>query len=269
MAGTERSPRYPGFPLGTAIQFAQSLYDKEKRGVVPPESVFRALGHDVMSGAAKVKIATMRQYGLLEDVGRGKVRLSDSAFTILMNPNSEQYREAVQSAAAAPQLFQKIKSAYPDGSAQTLKFYLMRDLKFSEDGAQRAIKSYRESQEFANLPPRSYNGENTSESSSEESDQADQGLQVFPTHGKVQGTTMLDSSQPSLEKRRVAYTWPLPDDTDAQVAFTQRPTRRGVERLIAYLQFMKDDLPSPEADVSRDKIIANEEGEDGETGEPL
>ena len=41
----------------------------------------------------------------------------------------------------------------------------------------------------------------------------------------------------------MAYTWPLPDGVDAQVSiFGNKPTVRAIQRLITYLEYMRDDL---------------------------
>ncbi len=41
----------------------------------------------------------------------------------------------------------------------------------------------------------------------------------------------------------MAYTWPLPDGVDAQIALLgNKPTVRALNRLIKQIEFMRDDL---------------------------
>jgi len=253
MPVVERSPRYPAYPLRDALQFARALYETEKRSVVPLESVSRALGHEMLSGTAKVKIATLRQFGLLEDVSRGKVRISDRAFTIIMKPSQEKFREALDAALATPSLFQVIRSQYPEASDQTLRYHLMHDMRFSEEGADRAIRAYRESQELANPSPKDYSGDDDADHEEASKDQRS-------SAGAGRSTSQHRPAS-GVDKHgviEVAYTWPLPGGIDAQVILSGQPTPRAIDHLIGLLEAWKavvdepppvEELPQNEATV--------------------
>src|SRR5690242_11491271 len=80
--GKERSPNYPQYTITEAVGLAQRIYDKEKRTTVLPQVMASALGYGSLSGGARSAIATLRQYGLLENAPGG-IRLSDAAMAII------------------------------------------------------------------------------------------------------------------------------------------------------------------------------------------
>lgn len=242
MPSKERSPNYPGLPLEAAIQAIRQVYDRERRTVAPTRSVAAALGHESLSGPALTKIAALRQYGLLDDVGPGKVKVSDGAMPILLrDPAEAQYAVAIRHIALRPSLLSELFSEYADASDATLRYHLITDRGFSEEGATRVIKIFRANIEYAKLDGKSY------DSSAQQSDARSEGWQ--PESGATINTLPKElrrQFEPYMprqpEDERVAYSWPLPGGNDAQVSFREQPTARAVERLINYLEMMKDDL---------------------------
>lgn len=139
MAGKVRSPNYPAFDLGEAIQRARQLYEQEGTAHTPPEIAVTAWGYNSLNGASARVLSAVRQYGLVEDVGRD-VRVSERALAILLDPEgSAEYQEALRAAAREPGVFAEILDEYPNGlpSDQTVVAHLVRKRGFTEDGAKK------------------------------------------------------------------------------------------------------------------------------------
>ena len=80
-----RSPRYPGVDLGHALELAKIVYGQTKQNSVAAETVFHIWNMKPKSGKAKVMIAALKQFGLLEvltqrGLGSSKVKVSELAF---------------------------------------------------------------------------------------------------------------------------------------------------------------------------------------------
>jgi hypothetical protein len=228
----ERSPNYPAHGLPSAIQFAKMVWTTEKRTATRLEVIARALGSEGLSGPARSKIATMRQFGLLEPAGEG-LRVSNRALTlILQHPGEADYDKAAVDAFLAPPLFAEFNKDRPEASDEALRVYLVRDRRFSPDGAIRAIKSYRESAAFIKPTEVSYNG-------------ADERLPEEP--GKPGRAP--DIPRPDAQERRhVTFSFSLPSGVKAEVSFSGRtpPTKRDAQKLRQYLELFEDDLEQPE-----------------------
>jgi hypothetical protein len=89
-----RSPNYPALPLKAAAGLAQALWKQEKRSIVPPEVAVRAWGYASLSGPARVRLASLKRYGLLEEEGEG-VRLSELAMRLALEPRESEEGIAV------------------------------------------------------------------------------------------------------------------------------------------------------------------------------
>jgi len=242
MATRERSPNYPTHSLESSIGFAKLVYGKEKMSPAAPEVVAQAIGHEGLTGPSRGKIAALRQYALMEPTG-DNLRLTDLAFRILHAPEEMERAEAIAQAALKPPLFSEIFAEKPDASDESLKYYLRREKKFSDDGASRAVKAYRETAAFANLNELGYNIENQPEPE-------DGGKTQTPRSGEKEKSFagQPKPQAPKMEQNAVAYTWPLPDGIDAQVIFSgSKPTRRAVQRLVDYLKFFQEDLGPTES----------------------
>ncbi len=144
MAGKHRSPNYPSVGLPEAINLVRGLWAKEKRTAVPPEVAVKALGYNSLSGPARVKLATLKKYGLIEDEANG-VRVSGLALEFLQHPEgSAEFRAAAQKAAFGPELFSQLVGSYRDASNDALHRELVYKRGFSEQAASQVIKAFRD-----------------------------------------------------------------------------------------------------------------------------
>src|SRR5580704_15247755 len=95
-----RSPNYPSIGLSEAVELAQRVWDREKRSSAPGAVIVKAWGYGGLNGAARIKLAALKRYGLLGDNGEGDMRLTDTAMNIIHNqPDSAERLTALRAAA--------------------------------------------------------------------------------------------------------------------------------------------------------------------------
>jgi len=227
MAERERSPNYPAYSLENAIVFARQAYNYVKRVAVPMEALARALGSSGLSGPARSKIAALRTYGLVEPAKDG-LRISDRAMTlILRKPGDQEFTEAARAAMLAPALFAELADERASMDDEQLQFYLVRDRGFSEDGARRAIKSFRETAALAGLG---------------HGDALPGPIEASPKEMPVTATVSAPIPQAGRSEMRASnvLNLDLPGVFSGSVAFARgEPTAEEIEQLIQFLTWTK------------------------------
>ena len=155
----ERSPSYPGISLGQAIDRARALYDQERRNAAPVTAVVQHWGFsNASNGAATVALSALEKFGLIAVNGARldrKVRLTDLALTILLNPDENAVTESVREAALNPPIHRLLWNEYQGDlpSDDTLRYELIVGKRFSERGADNFISQFRATIAFAKLSP--------------------------------------------------------------------------------------------------------------------
>ena len=146
----QRSPNYPGFNLEEVLKWIQLIYSREKRTSFTVEIAARALGYTTVSGATRIKIGASRQYGFIEKDGE-KIKLSERAIiTVIRTPSSRDWKDAVKGAALEPPIFRELHENI-EASDDSLKSDLVGTKNFTDDGADRCIKVFRETMLFSGL----------------------------------------------------------------------------------------------------------------------
>ncbi len=153
-----RSPSYPGLNLETALDKARKLYAHEKHHSASIETILDHWGHAAKSGAGLVAVAALKKFGLLEDDGKGaarKAKLTARALDIIHDErdDSTARRAAIKAAALEPVIHRELWEAY-DGklpSDKNLRFHLIRERAFTENGADELIRELRATFAFAGL----------------------------------------------------------------------------------------------------------------------
>jgi hypothetical protein len=232
VAKTERSPNYPAQSLPEAIEAARAVYAKQKMGEAPAEILALDMGHKSLTGAARTKIAAMRQYGLMD--GRGnKLRLTDRAFQILQSPDAKEVAQASAQAAYTPPLFAEIQASKPDSSDEALIYWLRREKGFSADGAAKAVEAYKETVAVVGLASGSYNKGNEERTSIEIKRENPPGAPKPPIREDSPGASRHNVTGLLLE-----------GGTIADVGFSGQPlSREGVDMLIDYFKLLRRALP--------------------------
>jgi hypothetical protein len=162
MAGKMRSPNYPALGLSQAVEAARKLWDKEKRTPVAHATAATALGYGSLSGPARIAIAALRQYGLVDKPDPGHVKLSDRALRVL-HGDEEAKKKALVEAASAPKLFRELAATHLDGSDNAIRSYLITKKDFSEEGARKAVKSFRDTVKLASPDASGYTADGNEE----------------------------------------------------------------------------------------------------------
>ncbi len=214
------------------------IWTKEKRTPAELDVLASALGSRVVSGPVRSKVAALRQYGLLRQDGKA-FRVTDRAISlILQRPGQPEYDKAAHEAGLSPPLFKELFEGRPEASDDALDFYLVRDRKFSPDGAKRVVTSYRETMAFAKLDQMSY-------------PEPDEGFE--PDEGIVEQIEHREDREPPARpgaagSNRVTFTFSLPSGVRAEVSFSgsRPPTKRDAQKLRQYLELFEDDLDQPE-----------------------
>lgn len=123
-----KSPKYPNYPLSTAIENARKVFNADRTSALPREVIAKHLGYSGLSGASDTSIATIAQYGLLERTGKSEMKLSKLAVDILLPEDDSQRQAAINTAALKPPLFSDIWNHFDQRvpSQEALRTYLLR-----------------------------------------------------------------------------------------------------------------------------------------------
>ncbi len=127
-ATRSKSPSYPNYSLRKALQFAATVYDADRRNPIDRSVLAKHMGYTSLSGAADKSLSTMLQYGLVEKVAKGEVRMTQLAVDIMYPDKPADRAKALLQAAFSPTLFRDLKERFPDDrfSEDALRSYLMR-----------------------------------------------------------------------------------------------------------------------------------------------
>lgn len=141
-----RSPRYPRYPLLSAIGYAKRLYDGAHRSTIDTLTAYKVMGFAGKSGASATALGAARQFGLVEGV-KGGVRVSSLGLAILEPASPIEYDNALREAAYNPPVFKTILERFEGNlprSDEAIRSYLIRALDFSKKGADECVNSLRE-----------------------------------------------------------------------------------------------------------------------------
>lgn len=127
MARTQ-SPGYPQFALPKAITGVRKIFEADRRSVIDREVAQKHIGYSGTSGAADKALATLLHFGLLEKVGKGQVRVTQSAVDILHPASDATRRSALLQAGLRPQIYKDLHDRFGDHVSDTaLQSYLVRE----------------------------------------------------------------------------------------------------------------------------------------------
>jgi hypothetical protein len=153
-----RSPAYPVFGLGTGIHWAKILYGKIQDHMVPMQAIAEIWETNTKSSAFLQAISALKQFGLLDDEGKGQqrqARISSLAKTIILD-SSPQGERAAKAAAINPkihrELWEKYQGRLPTSDAPLRTHLLTRsEGAFNKDHVDDFIRQFRETIAFVKL----------------------------------------------------------------------------------------------------------------------
>ena len=142
----ERSPRFPSDSLSEALNRAEALYNSAGRSAVTSEVAAQAIGYSSLSGASRTTLAAMAYYGVLQREGDTH-RISELGLRLIRPLNDFDKLEAARLAAIRPPAFAQIAKEHGECSQSVLASILLHK-GFTEDGARRAARVYKENVAF-------------------------------------------------------------------------------------------------------------------------
>jgi hypothetical protein len=224
-----RSPNYPALTLPQAVEAARKVWAEEQQAPVSHEAAAADLGYKSLSGPARVTIGAMRQYGLVEKAEKGHLRLSDLAVKVLHGTEAERV-DALAEAASTPPLFGELAQTYVSASEGNIRSYLITKKKFSEDGARKAARAFKESIALATTSESGY-----TDDINQEKPKAMAGTEMIQT-------TPLRTGDAGVLSLKVPYG---AGALAVEIRVSGEPLKRAhIERVRKYLELAEADLPN-------------------------
>lgn len=160
-----RSPPYPMFDLGRAIERVSQVHSNESSHTVGVTVLAEAWGMKSADGKVWRTAASLIQYGLMTDSGTGKARkfqVTDAARRIILDTDltSEKRKDAIRKAAMGPMIYRELWEKFGDASQisdTVIRTHLTIDREdsgeapYSPSAAEEVIATYRSTITFAGL----------------------------------------------------------------------------------------------------------------------
>ena len=229
---THRSPNYPQYGLNEAADMVRLVYEKEKRSQSSGEIVAKALGYSSLSGNARAKIGSLKQYGLLEGDERKGMRVTDLAMQMLYPSSGLEHADALKKAAINPPLFRSILEEKSGASDDSIVNYLVSKLDFHPGGAAQAVASYRDAMEVSGLSHFGYNEQKTPEL-----------VEAQPMHTETRSASaQLADPQIVAHGKPGNWNWPLsvPRGVNAQLVLTGDFRKADITRLKKQIELLEE-----------------------------
>lgn len=229
---TMRSPNYPSDGLGEVLQMARRLWDKENRTAVSAEVAVKAMGYQTLNGTSRMRLSSVKKYGLIEDVPNDGVRISELGMRLLHHqPETDEYQEAIREAALRPELFKELYETHSKGSDDAIRSYLVLKRAFSESGARQAIETFRGTLLVAKLDGSGYTPPvHEQKPMREASPSPTLSGAIPPSRNPIVPT--LHSPIPGSK----AYSWALSGDVKASLNIDGEPEAEDLELLRDYVE---------------------------------
>ncbi|MFV0513370.1 MAG: hypothetical protein ACK5MY_07020 [Jhaorihella sp.] len=109
-----KSPSYPSVPFANALDSVAKIEAQYRSSSVDREEAAKLIGFSALSGPATNALAALASYGLVERAGKGMLRVTPLARSILYPANENERVEGTIRAAMHPSLFKEIREQFPD-----------------------------------------------------------------------------------------------------------------------------------------------------------
>lgn len=109
-----RSPSYPSLSLEDAIEAVGKIESQYRGSAVDREDGAKLLGYSGLSGPANKTLAALASFGLVERAGKGMMRVTSRARSILHPASEAEKARELREAALEPKLFRDIKDRFED-----------------------------------------------------------------------------------------------------------------------------------------------------------
>lgn len=109
-----RSPSYPSLSLEDAIEAVGKIESQYRGSAVDREDAAKLLGYAGLSGPSNKTLAALASFGLVERAGKGMMRVTSRARSILHPDSEAEKARELREAALEPKLFRDIKDRFED-----------------------------------------------------------------------------------------------------------------------------------------------------------
>jgi hypothetical protein len=237
---SRKSPTYPRVSLQRAIELTRKIYDSALDSPVETTTILTLMGFQGESGPSRAALATLKQFGLVE--GRDQsLRVTPLGQSIVHSMSADEQRKAIVAAADTPQIYQTIKGHFAGRlpSDSVLEAYIVRNHGFSRAGALFLVKILRETENFVG-PYRLKSIEDDSEVSSDNEKSPE------PSAKDVVAGILPSADYSAKTGERILVR--ISKDAQAELFLHGKVTYESLEKLLQYIELMKDDFPH-EADL--------------------
>lgn len=147
-----RSPNFPGIPLEAAIKAARQIYDKNRRAIIMREDAAKDIGYSGLTGRSLKIMGALNQYDLIENVGKGKVRVTVTAEEIFHGYPEDVKLAALHKAGSAPGLYNDIYDRFEAGvpGENAVRSFLFQK-GFTNEGVERALRAFLETNRYLEI----------------------------------------------------------------------------------------------------------------------
>ncbi|CAM3169490.1 hypothetical protein SPAN111604_07990 [Sphingomonas antarctica] len=147
-----RSPNFPSIPLEHAIRAARTVWDNNRRSVIMREDAAKDMGYTAMSGRALSVLGALNQYGLVENVSKGQLRVTKRAEDIFHGYPEDVKLTALHEASNAPALYsdiyERFEGAIPGDNA--VRSFLFQK-GFTNEGVEKALRAFLETNRYVEI----------------------------------------------------------------------------------------------------------------------
>jgi len=149
----QKSPNAPAYSLQECQEDTRKIFRAEGQVSISRESIAEHLGLAAQSGPFNRKLSSLRQYGLLDPMGKD-LRVSDLFLRIDHATEESERRRGLREALGRPAIFQGLLAQYENSgmpSDLNLTNQLVLRYRFTKKNAETVAKAFLESCRFAGL----------------------------------------------------------------------------------------------------------------------
>ena len=149
----QKSPNSPAYNLKECVEDTRKIFQAENQVPASREALAELLGLAAHSGPFNRKLSSLRQYGLLEPVGKD-LRVSDLFLRIDHSEQEGEHHRALHESLSRPPIFQGLLAQYESTglpSEMNLTNHLILKQKFTKKNAEVVAKAFLESVRFSGL----------------------------------------------------------------------------------------------------------------------
>jgi hypothetical protein len=149
----QKSPNAPAYGIQECLEDARKIYRAENQVSISRESIAEHLSLAAQSGPFNRKLSSLRQYGLLESIGKD-LRISDLFLRIDHAADENERRRALREALGRPTVFQGLLGQYESSGMPSdinLSNQLILKYRFTKKNAETVAKAFLESCRSAGL----------------------------------------------------------------------------------------------------------------------